>query len=248
MALLATEDVQSGEAAPPAARPWGTQRWSQLLFMHWPVPVSAIEAMLPGDLAVDTSHGSAWVGIVCFRLGAIQPRGWPLVCFPSFLEVNVRTYVVGPAGPGVWFASMDAASTTAVLATRWKWNFNYQRAHIRSHASHGDFTLHSQRCWPDRGQAVLNVQARIGGPCEAAELDNFLIERYAYYCVDKRGDLMCGKVAHAPYALQCAEVLALDQSLLGAAGVRVDGLPEHARYCAGVRSTVYPPGKVRSWK
>src|SRR4051794_41863513 len=44
----------------------------------------------------------------------------------QFPETNVRTYVVGPDGrPGVFFFSLDAASTTAVTTARASWQLPY---------------------------------------------------------------------------------------------------------------------------
>ena len=41
----------------------GSQRWNHLLFLHWPVEPSAIQARLPRGLYVDTFDGAAYIGI-----------------------------------------------------------------------------------------------------------------------------------------------------------------------------------------
>jgi uncharacterized protein YqjF (DUF2071 family) len=69
-------------------------RWSQWLFMHWPVPADSLRPLVPQGLEIDTFDGTAWLGIVPFKMSRVRPRGLP--AFPgtsAFPELNVRTYV-----------------------------------------------------------------------------------------------------------------------------------------------------------
>ena len=97
------------------------QSWHDLLFMHRRVDADAVRARLPGGLELDTFDGEAWLGVVPFRMTGIR-LDW-FFAIPgtrAFAELNVRTYVSGPRGPGVWFFSLDAASPLAVaVARRW---------------------------------------------------------------------------------------------------------------------------------
>ena len=61
----------------PSGRWAMTQRWNDLLFAHWPIPVAQMAALLPDWLEVDTFQGSAWLGIVPFWLDRIKIRGVP---------------------------------------------------------------------------------------------------------------------------------------------------------------------------
>src|ERR671933_641670 len=76
--------------------PWTmTQTWHDLLFAHWPVPPDLLHPLVPRGVDVDTCEGSAWVGLVAFRLSGIRLRGLPEIPFVAgFPEVNARTYVV----------------------------------------------------------------------------------------------------------------------------------------------------------
>src|SRR5579862_5442485 len=92
------------------------QSWRDLLFLHFSLPVSEIQTLLPVGLEVDTFPNSegidrAWVGLVPFRMEGIRPRRLPaLPWISAFPETNVRTYVhQGGRRPGVWFFSLDAA-------------------------------------------------------------------------------------------------------------------------------------------
>ena len=100
----------------PQGFPVMRQRWSGLLFLHWPVEISLIQKRLPPGLHVDTFDGQAWLGVVPFFMQRVRPIGLPPVPWLSwFLELNVRTYVHDDAGnPGVWFFSLDCDQPVAV--------------------------------------------------------------------------------------------------------------------------------------
>jgi len=242
---------ESHEAA-CAAKLLGYQRWCDILFVHWPVEPSMLEPLLPRGLAVDTWQGGAWIGLVAFRLCGVRPWWAPaLPILSSFVEVNVRTYVrCAAGGPGVWFFSMDAASTLAVLVARYRWHFNYQRSRMRFRQQGRRLFWSSRRVWPGPRGAFLNLEAEIGPrevepaqgfEAQPASLDHFLIERYVYYSLSKSGRVARGFVAHDPYRLVEARVVGVRQSLTDAVGVALEGPPVHACYSAGVASMVYPP-------
>ncbi|MFZ9792062.1 MAG: DUF2071 domain-containing protein, partial [Gemmataceae bacterium] len=68
----------------------GYQRWSDLTFLHWRVPVDAIQVHLPRGLAVETFDGSAWIGLVPFSMERVRPWWSPPVPGISwFLETNI---------------------------------------------------------------------------------------------------------------------------------------------------------------
>ena len=74
-------------------RPWVlSMRWRDLLFMHWPVLHAALRGLIPPALALDTFDGTAWIGVVPFRMTGVRPRGLPaLPWLSAFPELNVRT-------------------------------------------------------------------------------------------------------------------------------------------------------------
>src|SRR5688500_5474109 len=112
------------------ARPWSVfMRWHELLFMHWPVPAAALRPLIPAGLELDTFDGSAWLGVVPFRMSGIRRRLLPPVPgTAAFPELNVRTYVTAGAKPGVWFFSLDAANRLAVRVARWTFHLPYYDA------------------------------------------------------------------------------------------------------------------------
>lgn len=121
-------------------------RWTDLLFMHWPIEPEVMRQAVPGDFDLDLYDGKAWVGLVPFRMQSTRPRFCPpipqkiLPVSPSsFPELNVRTYVtvnIKENGltkqlPGVLFFSLDAASKTAVRGARISFNLPYFDAKMK---------------------------------------------------------------------------------------------------------------------
>ena len=76
-------------------------------------------------------------------------------------------------------------------------------------------------------------------PALAGTLEHFLAERYLLYAAH-RGRLYRGQVHHTPYPLQAADVTALEESLLAAAGLPRPDVPPLAHFSQGVRVEVFP--------
>src|SRR5690349_1344387 len=56
-------------------RPWLMQQtWTDLLFLHWRVPVEEVQRTLRRRLTVDTFDGDAWLGVVPFFMRRVHPR------------------------------------------------------------------------------------------------------------------------------------------------------------------------------
>lgn len=100
--------------------------WLNLLFLHWRFEPAAIRPFIPQELELDTFDGSAWVGLVPFKMHNCEFAGFGWVpTLRNFYECNVRTYVTCNGRPGVWFFSLDAQNLLPVLGGRWLWNLNY---------------------------------------------------------------------------------------------------------------------------
>ena len=102
------------------AGPWVmVQRWHDLLFAHWRCPITELRPLIPEPLEIDTFDGSAWIGVIPFYMSGVRMRATPPVpTANAFEELNVRTYVTLDGRPGIWFFSLDCASSLAVLGAR----------------------------------------------------------------------------------------------------------------------------------
>lgn len=196
---------------PLPRRPWRlTMDWRDLVFLHWPVPAAALQRLLPDGVEVETHSGTAWLGIVPFRMVRTRVR-WapPLPTTGAFPELNVRTYVRVGDKSGVWFFSLDAQSRLAVAIARAALRLPYFVAEMRVE-HRGQLTVYSsQRRDPRAPTATFAASWCSGGPSRAAEpgtLQHFLVERYCLFVAGADGRPRCGEIAHAPWQLQSASV------------------------------------------
>ncbi|WP_125778315.1 YqjF family protein [Antribacter gilvus] len=88
----------------PVRRPLNLQRWEHLAFVHWRYPADTLRRVVPAGLEVQELDGSAWLGLVPFRLAGLRAPGLSAVPrFSTFAELNLRTYVSDGEHDGVLF-------------------------------------------------------------------------------------------------------------------------------------------------
>jgi uncharacterized protein len=210
------------------------QRWLDLLFAHWPIPAEEIAPLIPPGLTLETYAGTAWLGIVPFRMSHVRPRGLPAVPWLSYFpELNVRTYVRVDDRPGVFFFSLDAGNPVAVALARTFFHLPYFRADmdLRHGDGEGDAeTIHytSRRTHGGAPNASFVARYRPLGPIYRAAAGSFeywLTERYALYSADRRGHIYRGEIHHQPWPLQPAEAEFTFNSVAEASGL---SLPDQA--------------------
>ena len=186
-----------------------SQKWHDLLFIHWRVDPNLVRRLIPASLELDTYEGSAWVGVVPFRMSGVRPRWTPPIPGVSALpELNVRTYVTRDRKPGVWFFSLDAGSALAVAAARRFFYLPYFRAQFSINtASDGTIDYRSRRTHRNAPAAELRMSYKPTGEVFHAQpgtLEYFLTERYCLYAFDGTRIFRC-EIDHAPWPLQPAE-------------------------------------------
>jgi uncharacterized protein YqjF (DUF2071 family) len=217
------------------------QTWCDVAFLHWPCDPVLVRPLVPCPLELDLYDGAAWIGLVPFRIaGLTLPRVPAVPWLSAFPETNVRTYVADAAGRrGVWFFSLDAARLPAVLAARAAFALPYFWARMRV----------------DRGaRSVRYTSRRIAGPPAASDieilpgagiaapdaLDVFLTARFSLFAA-RAGRILRADVEHPPWPLQRAEVLALRQTLVQAAGLPEPAGPPLTRFARCVHVRVAAP-------
>jgi len=193
---------------PLPARGWVMgQSWEDLLFAHWRVPAEELRKHIPYQLEVEEHDGSAWIGVVPFRITGLRARGTvPLPYLSSFLELNVRTCVRAEDKPGIWFFSLDASSRLAVEAARRTYRLPYFHARMSAQRS-GEWTAYECARLSEAGR-VFSGRYRPTGPVVMAEpgsLEWFLTERYCLYTTDPQGNLARAEIHHDLWPLQPAE-------------------------------------------
>jgi uncharacterized protein YqjF (DUF2071 family) len=226
------------------------QRWSSIVWCHWPVPEEVVARRLPPGVRPDLFDGTAWVGLVPFEMRdlrlVVAGRSLPEVpTTGSFSEVNVRTYVTGPEGPGVWFDTLDASSRLGSFVARTAWSLPYVSSHIVASAGVGP----GVRDWSIRRSdgATARVRTRVGERAtDRSDLDHFLTERYALYARAwwNRRRALWAPVAHAPWDLLACTDVEVDAGVVRAAGYPVGDSPVHVRAADSVAVRVGLPRLV----
>ena len=246
-------DRISPSLRPPTAAA-GYHTWSDLLFIHWRVPVSLLRPLVPAELSIDTYDGCAWLGLVPFRMFGVRPwwscSVWGISDFP---ETNVRTYVhFQGRDPGVWFFSLDADKLLAVTLARCGWGLNYHWARMSVQCDGSRIAYRSRRVMSG---VACDVDVEIGGAltggvahgdttvASCGTLEHFLVERYLLYA-QRRGNLYQGQVHHRPYPLRSAQLLNLNQGLLAANQLAVPDDPCHVIYSPGVSVEVFNLSRI----
>lgn len=234
------------------ARPFRlSQRWSRLLFAHWPMRPAEIQSRLPNGLTVDTLDGYAWLGVIPFLMDRVRVRtvGDYTISVPgatAFPELNLRTYVRAPDGtPGVYFFSLDAGSLLAVIGARVAFGLPYfwarMQAEITSLALPHPVAAHLIPATP--GETVTYTsQRRLGRdvrfharyrslsiPSPQDDLRTFLTERYALF-VRRFGAVQMGRIHHQPWQLENAEAELIRNDLPASFGLTLPDRPPVLHY------------------
>lgn len=218
------------------------QRWAELAFLHWPVPVAAVRDRVPRALTIDTHDGQAWVGLVPFTVTGARPMLMPPLPWVSdFHEVNVRTYVhLDGAEPGVWFFSLDASNLLVVAAARALFRLPYHHARIEMEADAGGVDFRSERVGAEDAACAVRYEP-VGTPAPAAvgTQEHFLAERYVLYTASE-GRLWQAQVHHEPYPLQRARAELAREGLVAAAGIeRPEGPPPLTHFAREVSVEIF---------
>lgn len=218
--------------------------------MHWPVPVSSLRPLIPDALDIDTFDGSAWIGVVPFRMSGIRAR-WlpPMPGTSAFPELNVRTYVTSHGKPGVWFFSLDATSKLAVRAARLTFHLPYFDARMSCTRQPDGRTIDYESVRTHRGAPPATFIARYAptGPVfrsSPGSVEHFLTERYCLYAADRKNRLFRAEIAHAPWPLQTAEADTRANTMTDALGIRLPDVPPLLHYADSIDAVAWRPVRV----
>ncbi|HKN68664.1 MAG TPA: DUF2071 domain-containing protein [Gemmatimonadaceae bacterium] len=226
------------------------QRWTDLLFAHWPIDASILRALVPASLPVDTFDGSGWLSIASFYLSHLRPRWLPaLPRVSEFPELNVRTYVSLGGKPGVYFFSLDAGSSLAVAAARATYHLPYFNARM-SIATGDNGAIHYRSTRVDRRASPANFAARYRptGPvvyAASGTLDHWLTERYCLYAVDSASRVHRAEIHHHRWPLQPVEVSIAENTMAAAGGMQLPATPPRLSYARSLDVVVWWPTTLR---
>lgn len=214
----------------PVRRAIMKQGWYDLAYIHYRYSVEEVASILPAGLEVDVCDGSAWVGLIPFSMRGIGVPGLPAVPYlGSFPEVNVRTYVRRNGVPGVWFCSLDINRLLPTVVARTTYTLPYCFGRASNKRVGDELITTVERRWPRSVDAAstrirLKIGDRISVP---SPLEVFLSARWGLYTTTRGGSLRYAPISHAPWQLQRAEIVSLDDSLITAAGFLAPSLAKN---------------------
>lgn len=211
-----------------AHRPWPLPRhewkwrqsWLDLAFIHYRADARQVRALLPRGLRLQEFNGTAWIGVVPFRMVGVMRRPLPdIPPFSSFPELNVRTYVEFEGKPGVWFFSLDADSWPVVFGGRRIYGLPYFSASMQHQFGEGWYSFSSVRRTGDaRFEARYRPTSEVFFPAPGT-FEHWATERYCLYSFSDRHGIERVEVHHAPWPLQRAELVIEESSMLSAASI-----------------------------
>ena len=238
----------------PSGRWQMTQRWNDLLFAHWPVCASQIEALLPEGLVPDIFQGSAWLGVVPFWLDRIKVRGFPsLPGIRNFPDLNVRTYVrdAHTGTPGMYFFSLDATNLLAVAIAHTFFHLPYHWAEMRlDQRSEREFSFYSRRRFAPH-PVIFQARYRGMGPtrkvveARAGSLEYFLMERSSMFTRNRDGRATRASLHHVPWPLEDAEAEIGQNDLARSIGIELPDIEPVLHYSRRLAVYVWPAELVR---
>lgn len=209
----------------PVTVPLTFQRWETFTFLHWRIAPEAVRERLPKGLEPDTFDGAAWIGVTPFRMADVR---LPFLPSPpgmrAFPELNVRTYVRGPAGDGLWFFTLQCTNPVLINALRLM-GLPYQKARMAVADDEDAVMRYSSDA--TRVSPAIDVPSRFratvepGPPIEAHHLDNFLTARWLAYS-GVAGRVLATPAFHEPWPLTAGTVTDLESTLPDALDLPVE--------------------------
>lgn len=216
--------------------PWiGTQDWSNILFLHWPVQYERLKKFVPTPFILDTYANTAWISMVIFQ-ASTHPRFAPAsLSFAPITQINVRTYVTYPGSRehGVYFLSLSVPQLLTVVGGRRFFYLPFHYAKTKQTTSGQLISVSGRRqmdgatfftCYTPTTEKISD------------ELAPFLTERY---CIWTKKDTKIFKIPilHSKWEIYRAELNNVQQ--IGFLPVETNATPI-AHYSSHKRTKLYP--------
>src|SRR5688572_23950039 len=212
------------------------QGWHEISFFHWSCEPEMLQEKIDPRLHPDTLGGKAWISLTPFLLRSLRPPLVPEKLGLTFPEMNLRTYVVGPRGPGIWFFSLDASSFLAVVGARAAYGLPYFWSRMKVSVRKETNSYYCLRKGVT-SQMEIRKGNRIVHP---SPLDTFLTARFRLYSTHA-GRLITAEVEHPPWPLQEIRITCLEENVRRAMGVDFPHDSFVAHYSVGVDAKVGIP-------
>jgi len=144
-----------------------------------------------------------------------------------------------PAGGGIWFFSLDAASAPTVLGARLSYGLPYHWARMQIRST-GNRVLYTSARTGAMAAITIDVGRALAQP-DALTL--FVTERYRLY-TELLGSLAMASVEHERWPLHAATLVSLEETVRRAARLPEDTMPTLVHYSPGVHVRVGAPRRL----
>ena len=228
--------------------PWVmTQVWNDLLFLHYPIDPDLLRAHVPKELELDLYQGEAWISIIPLKITGSRVRKTPaLPVISSYIELNVRTYVVYKGVPGIYFFSLDANSLANVLGAKAVTALPYKLASMQFNQTENEFYMKSERIGDKEAyqfEVSYRREERMAEPI-ADTLDFWLLERYCMYSYYGK-QILRGDIHHDAWKVSGVSASIRKNTMLSFLGDELSvNEPRLLHYARMKRFLFYPLKKV----
>jgi uncharacterized protein len=180
------------------------QSWRNVCFIHYQVEPELLKNYVPPCFNLDLYGGYAWITVVPFQFLSFQIRGFPNLSLPRPLnEINVRTYVSYKGMKGVYFFHLDVQSRLIAWGAGSIIPLPFHYARIMM-VKDGNYLMITSR----RNEKRLFIsKILLKGETFRAKshsIDYWLTERYVFFTVNSRGEVLEGRIIHPSWLLETA--------------------------------------------
>lgn len=227
--------------------------WMRVLFVHFEITPEVLQPHIPVPL--DLHEGKAYISLLQFSFERLRFAGTGLLgrclCRPlsEHAFLNVRTYVRGAAGPGIFFIAEWINNPLSLRIGPVSHGLPYRlgRFEIAPRRSGGTSHLRVTDRFGHGDLRITFPSATLPPPAHASAgtLDAFLVERYRAYTA-RAGIIRTFEVEHEPWLLSRLDWIRTEAEMLNRA---FPWFPAanliSAHTCPGLENvTMGPPSRV----
>lgn len=178
---------------------FGRQKWSEIIFVHWPVEKNILQQYVPYPFRIATVENQAYLSVVAFQAQDSRFKMFPKkFSFRPFWQINVRTYIRFGREFGIYFFALYSNDLLAVLMGRLP-GLPYKQADIKviRRKNQRILSLFS-KAYRQEVQLTYNNQRTAKMPKD--ERVNFLTNHKNLYFI-KNDKIFQGRIFHKPWRL-----------------------------------------------
>ncbi len=189
---------------------WMQADWGNLVMVSWLVDPALVQQQMPPGCTPDLWEGAAALSLVGVEFSNVVVQGisWPW--HDRFPEVNFRTYVQGPNGPGVVFLGELVPKFMVARVARKTFGEPYNKRKVRMEKRVRHSEPEAAYEWEVGPRTFrLSVRAEAGAhPVGAGTLEEFLLHRNRGYNSFRGGTTY--EVMHEPWTIRLPLRYAVD--------------------------------------